>query len=173
MFLQSKKSKQTCFSERVSNQFTDQFIFWRPQQKNNISRQSISVLSQEAAGIIDHLISWKARCIYIQQAIIFTDELGLKRWKFKFCHHSHTLTYIKEEILRNVWVFFIHTMEVKGTNCFATNIFKMFLLLRSTEESHTVLEWLNDNRIFIFNFNYPFNSPSYLCFYSTVCLKKV
>jgi len=108
-FYRVKKSKQTCFSERVSNQFTDQFIFWRPQQKNNISRQSISVLSQEAAGIIDHLITWEARCIYIQQAIIFTDELGLKRWKFKLCHHSRTLTYIKEDILRNVWVFFIHT----------------------------------------------------------------
>lgn len=45
----------TCFGEGVGDQSSDELVLGGPEQEDDVGRQGVPVLSQEARSVVDHL----------------------------------------------------------------------------------------------------------------------
>lgn len=47
----------TCFSEGMGDQSSDKLVLGGPEQEDDVSREGIPVLGQEARCVVDHLVA--------------------------------------------------------------------------------------------------------------------
>lgn len=46
----------TCFGERMGDQSSDELVLGGPEQEDDVGRQGVPVLGQEARRVVDHLV---------------------------------------------------------------------------------------------------------------------